>query len=143
MKKDPTGKTHTITDNGTYFVDALDGDIINRERGFLETVTGIPSNKKERIESREDKMVLEDLESILPVIKPVLSSTDYQVWVADQEIEEKDAVKIVKSYVVEKNKRDVSYNIKIREESVNRSFKLVPHLNEVTIRGTKLVYVPK
>ncbi|MEM5784673.1 MAG: restriction endonuclease [Candidatus Aenigmatarchaeota archaeon] len=142
-RKDPTGKTHTITDNSTYFVDALDGDIINRERGFLETVTGILSNKKERIESREDKMVSEDLKSISPVMEPVLSSIDYQVSVADQEITEEDAVKIVKSYVVEKNKRDISYNIKIRGEIVNRSFKLVPHLNEVIILGTKLVYVPK
>ncbi|MEM3932393.1 MAG: restriction endonuclease [Thermoplasmata archaeon] len=143
IRKDPTGKTHTITDNGTYFVDALDGDIINREKGFLETVTGILSNKKERIESKEDKMVSEDLESISPVMKPVLSSMDYQVSVADVEITEEDAVKIVKSYVVEKNKRDVSYNIKIRGKTENRSFKLVPHLNEVIILGTKLVYVPK
>ena len=55
MRKDPTGKSHTITDNGTYFVDALDGEIINRERGVVENIAGLFKKKEERMESKEDK----------------------------------------------------------------------------------------
>lgn len=142
-RSDPTGKSHTITDNGIYFVDALDGEIINRERSIMESITGLFKKREERMESREDKMVSEDLDGIAPISKPVLSTSDYQVSVAEAGVTEEDAAKIVKSHVVEKNKQDVSYYIKVRGESETRSLKVVPRLNEVNIRSTKLVYVPK
>jgi len=142
-RKDPTGKAHTVTDNGTYFVDALDGEIINRERSVVESITGLFKKKEERMESREDKMVSEDLDSIASISKPVLSTSDYQVSVAEPEVTEEDAARIVKSHVVERNKQDVQYVAKVKGETETRSFKVVPRLNEVTIRGTKLVYVPK
>jgi HJR/Mrr/RecB family endonuclease len=142
-RKDPTGKSHTVTDNGTYFVDALDGEIINREKGIVESITGLLGKKEERMESKEDKMVSEDLDSISPISKPVLSTSDYQVSVAEQNVAEEEATKIVKSHVVKKNRRNIRYNIRVRGETETRSFEFVPRLNEVNIRGTKLVYVPK
>jgi HJR/Mrr/RecB family endonuclease len=142
-RHDPTGKSHTITDNGAYFVDTLDGEIINREKGIVETITGLLSKKEERLESKEDKMVSEDLSSIPPISKPVLSTSDYKVSVADPAVTEEEAAKIVKSHVVKKNRRNISYNVRVRGETEERSFEFVPRLNEVDIRGTKLVYVPK
>jgi hypothetical protein len=143
IRKDPTGKSHTITDSGTYFVDALDGEIINRERGVVENIAGLFKKKEERMESREDKMVSEDLERIVPISKPVLSSSDYQVSVAEPEVTEEDAARIVKAHVAEKNRQDVRYNAKVKGEIETRSFRVFPRLSEVSIRGTKLVYVPK
>jgi hypothetical protein len=95
------------------------------------------------MESREDKMVSEDLERIVPISKPVLSSSDYQVSVAEPEVTEEDAARIVKAHVAEKNRQDVRYNAKVKGEIETRSFRVLPRLSEVSIRGTKLVYVPK
>jgi Restriction endonuclease len=63
-RRDPKGKSHTISDNGTYFIDALDGDIINREKGVLESLGGLFRKREERLASKEDKMVSEDLENV-------------------------------------------------------------------------------
>ncbi|MFH1579805.1 MAG: restriction endonuclease [Thermoplasmatota archaeon] len=142
-RSDPTGRLHKSDDEGTYFVDALDGDIINREKSVFDGIGDLFKKKEVRFQSREEKMLSEDLNNIAPVTRPVLSTNDYQVRVAEPEIKEKDAVKIVSWHVVERHTKDVSYTIKVRGEMKQRSFKFVPKLNEVTIRGTKTVYVPK
>jgi hypothetical protein len=142
-RKDPTGRNHTITDEGTYFVDALDGDIINQEFSIIRSVKGFFKNKEQRVESKEDKIVSEDLMTIMPISQPVLETTDYNVSVAEPSVSEEDSVKIVKNYVVEKNTQEVDYEIKIRGEWETRSITVVPHLKEVNIRGQRLVYVPK
>jgi len=142
-RSDPTGRAHTVSDSGTYYVDALDGDIINREKGVLESLGGLFAKKEEKLASKEDRMVTEDLEGIVPMTKPVLSTSEYQVSVAEAEVTEGDAVKIMKAYVTEKNKQDVDYKIKVRGEIETRSITVVPRFKEVAIRGIKLVYVPK
>lgn len=142
-RSDPRGKSHTISDNGTYYVDALDGDIINAEKGVMQLLGGFLSKKEDRIASREDKMVCEDLEAIGAQTKPVLSTSDYKVSVAEAGVSEGDAVKIVKAHVVEKNRQEVKYDIKIRGEIEERTLSVVPRLKEVSIRGTRLTYVPK
>jgi hypothetical protein len=142
-RKDPTGRNHIITDEGTYFVDALDGDIINRELGIVGSITGLFKDKEQRVESKEDKIVSEDLMTIVPTSQPVLRTTDYEVSVAEPSVSEEDAVRSVKDYIVEKNTQEVDYKIKVRGEWETRSIRVVPHLKEVSIRGQKLVYVPK
>jgi hypothetical protein len=142
-RNDPTGKAHTFSDNGTYFVDALDGDIVNLEKDIFGTILGLFKKKEERLKSKEDKLVSEDLENIAPISKPVLSNSDYSVSIAEPEITEADATKIVKSHLIEKNKKNVTYEAKVRGEIETRYFAFVPRLNEVSIRGVKMVYVPK
>jgi len=142
-RSDPTGRAHLVSDDGIYFVDALDGDIINREKTILEGIGGLFKKSEERRQSREDRAVSVDLRNIEPVTKPVLATSDYQVSVAEPEIREADAVKIVRFHVVEKNTRNIDYRIKIRGEPEIRQLKVVPRLKEVNVRGAKLVYVPK
>jgi hypothetical protein len=142
-RNDPTGKTHIFSDNGTYFVDALDGDIVNLEKDIVGTVLGLFKKKEERLKSKEDKLVSEDLATITPISKPVLSNSDYNVSIAEPQITEAEATKIVKSHVIEKNKKKVSYEAKVRGEVETREFSFVPRVNEVSIRGVKMVYVPK
>lgn len=143
VRNDPTRHSHVITDDGTYFVDALDGDIINRERSVLESMAGLFKNKERRVESKEDKIVSEDIMTLKPISQPILTTSDYQTSVAEPSVSEEEAVKLVKNYVVEKNTQNIKYKIKIRGELETRSFKVVPRLNEVDVRGQKLVYVPK
>jgi uncharacterized Zn finger protein (UPF0148 family) len=142
-RKDPTGQNHKIGDQGTYFIDALDGDIINRERGTLEHLGGIFKSKQERQESKEDKLVSEDLETITTETKPVLRTSDYDVTIAEQTVSTEEAIKVVKYRVVEKNTIDEKYTIKAKGREETRTMKIVPKLNEVEIRGTRTVYVPK
>lgn len=143
VRKDPTGRNHKTIDEGTYFVDALDGDVINRERGVVGTITELFKGKEQRLESKEDKLVTEDLMTIIPISQPVFRTPDYDVSVAEPSVTNEDAVRSVKDYVVEKNTREVNYEVKIRGEWETRSIRIVPHLNEVNLRGQKLVYVPK
>jgi hypothetical protein len=142
-RNDPKGRSHSFSDSGTYFVDALDGDIINRETGIVGNILGFIKSKEERLRSKEDKLVSEDLDTIIPVSKPVLSNADYNVSPAEPEVIEEEASKIVKLYLIEKNKKDVGYETKKRGELETRYFSFVPRLNEISIRGVKMVYVPK
>jgi hypothetical protein len=142
-RTDPTGKLYRFTDNGAYYVDALDGDIINVEKNILDNVLGLLKSKEERVRSKEDRLVSEDLETISPVTKPVLLDYDYNVSPAEPEVSEEEATKIVKDYILEKNTQEVSYNVKKYGEIETRSFTFVPKLKEISIRGVKLVFVPK
>jgi hypothetical protein len=142
-RNDPTGKSHAFSDSGTYYVDALDGDIINLEKNIVDNVLGLLKNKEERVRSKEDKLVSEDLETIVPASKPVLLNSDYTVSPAEPEITEEEATKIVKYHLVEKNKKRVSYQTKKKGEIETRYFSFVPRLKEISIRGVKMVYVPK
>ena len=142
-RNDTTGKVHKFSESGTYHVDALDGDIINSEKDILGNIVGLFKNKEQRLKSKEDKFVSEDLENIEFISKPVLSNSDYKVSSPQPEISEEIATKIVKSHLIEKNKKSVNYSVKVRGEFEMRSFMFVPRLNEVSIRGVQLVYVPK
>lgn len=142
-RSDPTGRSHSVKDEGTYYVDALDGDIINREKTILEGIGGMFKKAEERRQSKEDRFVTEDLKNIASVTKPVLATSEYQVSVADPAIGEKEAIMIVRRHVAYKNTRTVDYTVRKRGEQEIRKLRIVPRLNEVSIRGTKLVYVPK
>ena len=142
-RNDPTGRSHSFSDSGAYYVDALDGDIINLEKNIVDNVLGLLKTKDERIRSKEDKLISEDLETIVPVSKPVLLNSDYNVSPAEPEVTEEEATKIVKYHLVEKNKQQVSYQVKKQGELETRYFSFVPRLNEISIRGVKMVYVPK
>jgi hypothetical protein len=142
-RTDPTGKSHSFNDNGTYFVDALDRDIVNVEKSIVDNVFGLLKSKEERVRSKEDKLVSEDLETIIAVSKPVLLNNDYTVSPAEPEISEEEATKIVKNHLIEKNKQEVQYVVKKRGEIETRSFSFVPRLNEISMRGVMMVYVPK
>lgn len=142
-RKDPTGRVHKTSNEGTYFVDALDADIINREKGTLEQLGGLIRPKQERLESKEDKMISEDLEVITSETKPVLRTSDYEVTVAEQEISTEEAIKIIKYHVVEKNTHDEKYTVRVKGEEEKRTMRIVPKLNEVEIRGSHTTYVPK
>jgi hypothetical protein len=142
-RNDPTGRSHSFSDNGTYYVDALDGDIINLEKNIVDNVLGLLKSKDERVRSKEDKLISEDLETIIPISKPVLLNSDYNVSPAEPEVTEEEATKIVKYHLVEKNKQQVSYQVKKRGELETRYFSFVPRPNEISIRGVKMVYVPK
>lgn len=142
-RSDPTRKSHSIRDSGTYYVDAMDGDIINKEKSAVEIIGVLLKKKEERLQSRESKMISEDLEKKTPVTRPVLEPPEYKVSVAEPEVTEKDAVKIIQAHVVAKNTQTIKYQVKVRGEMETRPLKVVPRKNEVSVRGTKLIYVPK
>jgi hypothetical protein len=138
-----TGKSFSFSDQGTYFVDALDGDIINAEKDIMKNILGLLKCKEERLTSKENSFVTEDLQNITSVVKPVLSNSDYNVSPAETEITEEEATRIVKQHVIDKNKKEVAYQTKKRGELETRYFSFVPKLKEISIRGVKLIYVPK
>ncbi|MGC8935664.1 MAG: restriction endonuclease [Thermoproteota archaeon] len=142
QRKDSTGKLHKISDEGTCIVDALDGDIINKEKGVMEKLGVFFQEHEKRLESKKDTIVAEDLISIKPVREPVYQSSDYQVSIAEPEVTEEEAVKISKNYAIAKNTTTVKYEIKNRGSIETRTLKIVPKQNEINIRGVKLIYVP-
>jgi len=143
VRHDPTGRTHKITDQGTTVIDMLDGDIVNRERSVIEGIAGFFKSREERAESKEDKLVVEELTTVSPMTEPVLRTSDYNLSIAEPSITEEDAINLTRQYVKEKNEQDVEYDIRVRGETETRSLRIVPRLNEIEIRGQHLVYVPK
>ena len=63
------GKSHAFSDEGTYFVDALDCEITTGEKNIVGNIIGFFKNKEERLSSKEDKLVSEDLEKYYGSIK--------------------------------------------------------------------------
>ena len=150
-RKDPTGKVHKINEDGEVIIDYLDGDIINKEKSMLESVTSVVSGmfkKEERLESMEDNFVVKDLMNITPIKETILKTSDYDISSLEPQLSDSEAIKIVKGYVIKKNTINISYEQKKENQSLidalnKPSIKVVPKVNEIEIRGTKLVYVPK
>jgi len=142
QRKDPAGKIHKVLDEGIAIVDALDGDIINKEKNVIEKFGAFFQEREKRLESKKDSIVTEDILSIKPVREPVYQSSDYQVSIAEPEVTEEDAIKISKNFVIAKNTTIVEYDIKVRGEIETRKLKIVPKQSEISIRGVELIYVP-
>jgi hypothetical protein len=97
IRKDPSDRVHRFDDEGNMIVDGLDADIINREKGIGGVVAGQFKSKEERAESKEDKLVTEDLLRLTPLKENVLKTSDYDVNVAEPAVSDNDAVKIFSS----------------------------------------------
>ncbi len=142
-RKDGARKTHRFSDTGTYFVDALEGDIINRDRGMMASIGDMFKGKEARLSSKEDRMVAEDLKGLPSTTKAVLSTTEYKTVVEKCSFSIEEAAETVKSYAIKKNAQDVSYEMKVKGETVTRTFRFTPEAGEVAIYGTKLIYAPQ
>jgi len=142
-RKDKTGKTHHFGDSGTYFVDGLDGDIINRDWSIATSIGSLLKRKEDRLASREDKMVVEDLRSIPPVTKAILSPSEYKTIVEKPSYTIEEAAETVRDYVIKKNTKDVSYEMKIKGELETRTLHFTPEASEISISSTKLVHTPQ
>jgi len=142
-RKDAAKKSHRFSDTGTYFVDALDGDIINRDRGVITGIGDLFKGKEARLAGRENAMVAEDLNGIVPVIQPVAATSEYKAVVEKPVIAIEEAAETVRTYAIKKNTQEVRYQVKVKGEMVNRAFKFIPEAGEVSIYGLKLVHVPQ
>jgi hypothetical protein len=137
IRYDPSGKKHVLSNEGTYIVDAVDGEIINREGAKAHFFD--PKTKKNEV--FEDDIVTEDLMTMTPVTENVNKVSEYTVSVAQCTVNEEDATRLVKDHVIAENTRDVSYITKVRNE--RHTLTVVPKAKEISIRGVKVVYVPK
>jgi len=142
-RKDGANKTHRFSDSGTYFVDALDGDIINRDRSVIAGIGDLFRGKEARLAGREAMMVAEDLKNISPMKKAVASAPEYKVVVEKPVISIREAAETVRGYAMKKNTQNVRYEKKIKDETVVRTFQFVPEANEVSMYGEKLIHVPE
>jgi hypothetical protein len=142
-RKDGARKTHRFSDSGTYFVDALEGDIINRDKGMMVSIGDIFKGKEARLSSKEDRMVAEDLKGLPSTTKAVLSTTEYKTVVEKSSFTIEEAAETVRSYAMKKNTQDVSYEKKIKGESVTRTFRFTPEAGEISICGTKMIHAPQ
>ena len=149
-RKDSTGEIHRINDEGECVIDALDGDVINKEEGILGKFAGMLKNREERAERKEDKLVIKDVLNIREVRETVLKTSEYDVSVDEAAITEQEAKEITRDYVVSKNTRTVRYEQKKKKKLDDdfgipdiKTMKIVPKEDEIAIRGQKLVLVPK
>ncbi len=87
--------------------------------------------------------MVQDLKAIAPEVRAVLPTSDFDVSVGEPQATEEDATAVVRSHVVDRNESDIGYEVKVKGEWETRSFKAVPRLDEVKIRRTELIFVPK
>jgi hypothetical protein len=142
-RKDPTGQVHKIVDEDTCIIDAIDGDVTNRESGIMEGISGLLGPKEKRIERKEDKLITRDLMSGIPESQTLASTSDYQTKALEPQVSDSGAWKIAREYVIDKNTRSVQYEPKKSDDGFPRTMKITPKDSEVFRRGLSLVYVPK
>ncbi|MCM8803442.1 MAG: hypothetical protein NC827_09120 [Candidatus Omnitrophica bacterium] len=53
QRRDPKGKIHKISDEGVCIVDALDGDIINKEKDIIEKLVYFSRNVKKDLNQKK------------------------------------------------------------------------------------------
>jgi hypothetical protein len=142
-RKDPTGRVHKIVDEGTCIIDAIDGDVTNRQSGIVEGISGLLGPKEKRAERKEDKLVARDLMSEFPEKQTLASTSEYRVKVLETQVSDAVAWKIAREYVIDKNTRTIRYEPKKSKDSIPRTMKIAPKEAEVSRRGMSLVFVPK
>jgi len=147
-RKDPTGKIHKISDEGVCIVDALDGDVVNRDYSFADGVGGILRSKEQRQEREEAKSVSRELVEKSPERQTPAPTGEYQVKVLQPQVSDNTAWKVARDAVIDKNSRVVHYQSKRSDDSLfgvldSPSIKVVPRESEVTRRGQSLAFVPK
>lgn len=142
-RKDPTGRVHKLIDEGTCIIDAIDGDVINRESGIVEGIGGLLGPKEKRMEKKEDKLVTRDLVNGVPEKQTLTSTSDYETKTLEPQVSGASAWKIARDYAIDKNTRTVQYEPKRSDDSFPRTMKITPKEAEVSRRGVSLVHVPK
>lgn len=147
-KSDPKGHPHKVKDSGECIVDAQDGMVLNlpvpKEN---DSILRLPDIKFK--DSEEDLFVTE-LESVPEQDYHIQLSPDYQVIKIEPKITKHFARESALKSIIYKNTETFKYEVNSRRRSDSifdlpdtRDFTIIPKKSDITIKETRLVFVPK
>lgn len=148
--KDPTKNIHKFKDEGTLFVDALDGKVLNtlpqRGLGILESIKNISSSTA-RTENARTKKLLTELQSKDPSSRyDIEVEQNYRANKLKPAISIKQALNAILDFIVEKNTFDIAYTPKGEEDewlSQRHHVTFVPKRSDIRILRKDVVVVPR
>ena len=150
-KSDPSGKSHTVKDDGICYVDAQDGAVLNlptpKENDTLFDI--FPTIKFK--DSEEDLFLMElkhepDHDYRIPI------TDEYQSIQIDSKISKHIARENAINSIIYANTKTFNYEVKGKrrkgddfdfEFPETRDFTIVPKKGDITIKETQIVHVPK
>ena len=148
--KDPIKKVHKFRDEGTIFVDALDGKVLNplpqRGLGILESIKNI-SSPTARTENARTNKLLNELQSKNPLSRYDIDiEGNYRANKLKPAISIKQAINAILDFVGEKNTFDIAYTPKSEEDEwlpQSRHLTFVPKRSDIRILRKDVVVVPR
>lgn len=93
----------------------------------------------------EQDLMIRDLTTIRPEYQYKIEETaDYSITKLDYKVPFKVARDMVKEKVVEENTKEVSYKLKLsKDKTEERKMTIIPKHDDVRIKKSSLIYVPK
>src|SRR3990172_8787728 len=150
-KSDPSGKSHTVKDDGLCFVDAQDGAVLNlptpKENDTLLDI--FPTIK---FKDSEEDLFLKELKFEPEHDYQVPLTDEYQSIQIDPKISKHIAKENAISSIIYANTKTFEYEVKSKRRKSDdydfefpetRDFTIVPKKGDITIRETQVVHVPK
>jgi hypothetical protein len=150
-KSDPSGKSHTIKDEGLCFVDAQDGAVLNlptpKENDTLLDI--FPTIK---FKDSEEDLFLKELKHEPDHDYRIPITDEYQSIQIDPKISKHIARENAISSIIYANTKTFNYEVKGKKRKSDdfdfdfpetRDFTIVPKKGDITIKDTQIVHVPK
>ncbi len=150
-KSDPSGKSHTVRDEGLCFVDAQDGAVLNlptpKENDNLFDI--FPDIK---FRDSEEDLFLKELKHEPEHDYHIPMTSEYQSIQIDPKVSKHIAKENAINSIIYTNTKTFEYEVKSKrrknddfdfEFPETRDFTIVPKKGDITIKETQLVHVPK
>ncbi|CAG0998702.1 MAG: restriction endonuclease [Candidatus Methanoperedens sp.] len=151
-KSDPSGKSHTVKDDGICYVDAQDGTVLNlptpKENDTLFDI--FPTIK---FKDSEEDLFLKELKHVPDHDYPIPTTDEYQSIKIDSKISKLIAKENAIGSIIYTNTKTFNYELKGKRKKNDdfdfelfpetRDFTIVPKKGDITIKETQIVHVPK
>lgn len=162
-RSDPTRKRHQFSDSGDCIIDPFTGDLLDFIHTGEFSFTKLGKEMK-LIKEVEEDLYIKELSSQTPESNLVISNAgDFETVILKSNlISPAQIKKRAIQEIIERNTRKVDYRVKVRTKKGSydplsdmtfglieddgrriRSFTFTPKRNEIMIKETKLIFVPK
>ena len=145
IRYDPARGKHKLEDQGTYVIDALDGEVINPKEGLVSgLIGGLFKKSDEKLAMKEEKQIVEDLIAMKPESKyKVTQTSDYAVSQLKPAVKAETAQKTAIQQIIDDTRKEESYEVRTRHGEETRKISLIAKPSEVIVKKSSLIYVPK
>jgi hypothetical protein len=143
--RDPTKKSHKFSDNGTLFLDAIDGRVLNY-KGFTSKVISKIRMPFTKGDEKPRTKLLNELSRYQKATNYDVSVTnDFHVNKMEPEIPSRFATKLAVDFISDKNSKNITYRPKSSKSMLDtiKVVKFIPQKNQIMIKKTSFFYVPK
>ena len=135
---DPTKKQHKFSDEGSVYIDAIDGRILN-EGGITSSIKKLFSS-----EEKVSSSLINELKYVKDATSYKIFPDPYQVIVNEPDIQDRFARKLAVDWIIDKNTKTIRYQPKSSESIFDmKSVTFTPRRKQVMIKKVSFLYVPK